>query len=303
MLKEIPCVLLTGGKSRRMGQDKCFLPLNTLIQNNISNSFNENSQSNELLNTIDLNLANLNLQNLDLIHYQVTRLKPYFKDVFISCKQDKFQGEFKLILDEMVTEIDLKSAHSNNINSKDKNIKNASNTPQSPLLALYSILNSFKKGPVFVLAVDMPMLALKEIEILYKAFEMANLEPLKPFENLNSSSKPPLNPPKKVGASLAKTASHTHFLCGFYEASFNHLALEILKQNKHSIKEFAKLCEPVFTHFDRDLDFINLNEIKDYESFLQNFSNQDILYQALQEMPNLKPTSLLKPAIKTKDEI
>jgi len=67
---EIPCVILSGGKSSRMGEDKSLLPFST------SNT---------------------------LIEYQYKRLKPYFKDIYISSKIDKFdflQNKQSLILDE-----------------------------------------------------------------------------------------------------------------------------------------------------------------------------------------------------------
>mgnify|MGYP003441403126 FL=1 len=54
---EIPCVILSGGKSSRMGEDKSLLPFSS------SNS---------------------------LIEFQFNRLKPHFKDIYISSKNDKF---------------------------------------------------------------------------------------------------------------------------------------------------------------------------------------------------------------------
>lgn len=251
MLKEIPCVLLAGGKSSRMGQDKCFLPLqNDAFQN-------ENLQP----QAFKTPFKTFDFINLDLIHYQFLRLKPYFKDIFISCKEDKFKGEFKLILDANLNlsqnENKTKTAaqklqnitqNTEQNTAQSLQILSPQNTPQSPLLALYSILNFFKKGLVFVLAVDMPCVSLKDIKRLYQAFNETN-----------------------SNASLAKTPSHTHFLCGFYEASLSAVALELLRENKHSIKEFATLCSPVFTHFD-EANFMNLNDKKDYLNFLKEFS-------------------------------
>lgn len=67
---KIPCVILSGGKSQRMGEDKSLLPFSS------SNS---------------------------LIEYQYNRLKPYFSDTFISSKTNKFlflNDTSKIILDE-----------------------------------------------------------------------------------------------------------------------------------------------------------------------------------------------------------
>ena len=54
---EIPCVILCGGKSSRMGEDKALLPFSS------SNTLSQ---------------------------YQFNRLKPYFKKIYISSKVDKF---------------------------------------------------------------------------------------------------------------------------------------------------------------------------------------------------------------------
>ena len=54
---EIPCVILSGGKSSRMGEDKSLLPFSS---------------------------------SSSLIEFQYRRLEPYFKNIFISAKNDKF---------------------------------------------------------------------------------------------------------------------------------------------------------------------------------------------------------------------
>ena len=98
---KIPCVILSGGKSSRMGEDKSLLPFSS------SNS---------------------------LIEFQFNRLKPYFKDIYISSKNDKFdflKDKSKLILD------------------KNQDI-------YSPILALQTILEKFDK--VFIITVDTPLI-------------------------------------------------------------------------------------------------------------------------------------------------
>lgn len=104
---EIPCVILCGGKSSRMGEDKSLLPFG-------------NSKS--------------------LFLYQYDRLKPYFKNIFLSSKNNKFflKDEKKLILD------------------------NSENF--SPIVALNSIflkLNNFDK--VFIITVDNPFVKIQSI--------------------------------------------------------------------------------------------------------------------------------------------
>ena len=63
---DIPCVILAGGKSSRMEEDKCFLPF----------------------------------KNKTLIKYQYDRLNQIFKNVYISSKVDKFNFPCKLILED-----------------------------------------------------------------------------------------------------------------------------------------------------------------------------------------------------------
>ena len=106
---EIACVILSGGKSSRMGEDKSLLPFSS------SNS---------------------------LIEFQFNRLKPYFKDIYISSKNDKFdflKDKSKLILD------------------KNQDI-------YSPILALQTILEKFDK--VFIITVDTPFVKIETIEKL-----------------------------------------------------------------------------------------------------------------------------------------
>lgn len=77
-----------------------------------------------------------------LIEFQYKKLKPYFKDVFISAKNDKFdflQDKTKLIID------------------KNQDI-------YSPILALQTILEKFDK--VFIIPVDTPFLTYQTINKL-----------------------------------------------------------------------------------------------------------------------------------------
>ncbi len=108
-LFEIPCVILSGGKSSRMGEDKSFLPFG-----------NSNS----------------------LIQYQFDRLSPYFKDIYISSKTDKFPF-FKnksLILDK--------------------------NEIYSPIVALESIFSNIQNDKVFIITVDNPLVTINSISKL-----------------------------------------------------------------------------------------------------------------------------------------
>lgn len=104
----IPCVILCGGKSSRMGEDKSLLPF---------------------------------CDSKTLIQYQYERLKPYFKDIYISSKTNKFSfiDEKNLILDE----------------NKDV---------FSPILALDSIFKKLKEKKIFIITVDSPFVLIASIE-------------------------------------------------------------------------------------------------------------------------------------------
>ena len=104
---EITCVILSGGKSSRMGEDKSLLPFSS---------------------------------SKTLIEYQYNRLKPYFQNVYISSKTNKFDfiDEEFLILDE------------------NKDIF-------SPILALDTIFNKFKNQKIFIITVDTPLVTIESI--------------------------------------------------------------------------------------------------------------------------------------------
>ena len=107
---EIPCVILSGGKSSRMGEDKSLLP------------FSSSS----------------------LIEFQYKRLKPYFKDIFISSKLDKFDfldDKTKLIID------------------KNQDI-------YSPILALQTTFETLDDEKVFIITVDTPFIKYETIKKL-----------------------------------------------------------------------------------------------------------------------------------------
>jgi molybdopterin-guanine dinucleotide biosynthesis protein A len=105
---DIPCVILCGGKSSRMGEDKALLPFS-----------NYNS----------------------LAQYQYERLKPHFKEIYLSSKTNKFDFDANIIYD---------------------NIDNES----SPLIALKSILETISLTKAFIITVDTPFVKISSIEQL-----------------------------------------------------------------------------------------------------------------------------------------
>ena len=258
---KIPCVILCGGKSSRMGVDKCFL----------------------------------NFKGQSLVSFQFSKMSELFSEVFVSCKNDKFGASFdksRLIFDEdlsensalslnLSTNSTLNSAQNLNssVNSKinsNQNLnlsKNSSlnsnqnsnfsenskiNSSQSlnlsenshstsrkskdfsPMLALYSVLKHFKRGFVFVIAVDMPFLSKESIERLISSAQEAQII-------------------------LPKTANKEHFLCGLYESALYPLCLELLCENIHKIRLLTQKVPTKFLEFRDENEFANLNTPQDYE--------------------------------------
>ena len=109
-LDKIPCVILSGGKSRRMGEDKSLLPFDS---------------------------------SSSLINYQYERLKPFFSEIYISSKIDKFdflENKNNIILD--------------------------TNEIYSPIIALESIFNYLKNDKIFIITVDTPLVTIESIKTL-----------------------------------------------------------------------------------------------------------------------------------------
>ncbi len=209
---QMPCVLLCGGKSSRMGADKCFLKFG--------------GQS--------------------LVKWQFERLCALFENVFISCKNDKFGGEFEekmLIFDENLGE---NSSPAANLSAQNANFgenlgKNSRKSEDfSPMLALYSILRHFRRGLVFIIAVDMPFLSKESIVRLISQAREAQII-------------------------LPRTKNKEHFLCGLYESALYPLCLEFLQNKSHKIRLLTQKVATKFVDFSDDSEFLNLNTPQDYE--------------------------------------
>jgi molybdopterin-guanine dinucleotide biosynthesis protein A len=102
---KIPCVILCGGKSSRMGEDKALLPFDS---------------------------------KTTLTQYQYDRLKPHFKKVYISSKNNKFDFNCNLIFDD--------------------------NEIYSPIVALKSIFEVLQsEDKIFIITVDTPLVKIDSI--------------------------------------------------------------------------------------------------------------------------------------------
>ncbi len=108
------------------------------------------------------------------------------------------------------------------------------------MLALYSVLRHFRRGLVFIIAVDMPFLSKESIARLISQANSAQII-------------------------LPKTKNKEHFLCGLYESALHPLCLEFLQKNIHKIRLLTQKAPTKFLEFRDENEFLNLNTPQDYE--------------------------------------
>ena len=237
MMSEIPCVILAGGRSARMGADKCFL----------------------------------DFKAKSLIEWQFEKMSKLFASVFISCKADKFGGKFgekTLIFDENLEFLsqNSKNALNSNLNSQRANSSVNSMSSQisrknsalnanlakpkrekkadfSSMLALYSVLKAFENKFVFIIGVDTPFVSEKSIQrLILSANEALMIVP--------------------------SVANRAHFLCAFYHSQIAPLCLKCLQNGVHKISALSQNLPPnalKFVEFSDENEFFNLNTPQDYE--------------------------------------
>ncbi len=255
MMSEIPCVILAGGRSARMGADKCFL----------------------------------DFKAKSLIEWQFEKMSKLFASVFISCKADKFGGKFgkkTLIFDENLEFLSQNSKNALNLNlssqsanlnsqgvnlSANLNSQGANSSVNSALnqisrensalnanlakpkrekmanfssmLALYSVLKAFDDKFVFIIGVDTPFVSEKSIQrLILSADEALMIVP--------------------------SVANRAHFLCALYHSQIAPLCLKCLQNGVHKISALSQNLPQnalKFVEFSDENEFFNLNTPQDYE--------------------------------------
>mgnify|MGYP002711013828 CR=1 FL=1 len=273
-MSEIPCVILAGGRSARMGADKCFL----------------------------------DFKAKSLIEWQFEKMSKLFASVFISCKADKFGGKFgekTLIFDEnleflnqnskntlnsnlnsqsanLIANLNANSSVNSSVNLNSQGVNSSINSalnqisrqnssansmssqisrensalnanlakPKrekmadfSSMLALYSVLKAFENKFVFIIGVDTPFVSEKSIQrLILSANEALMIVP--------------------------SVANRAHFLCAFYHSQIAPLCLKCLQNGVHKISALSQNLPPnalKFVEFSDENEFFNLNTPQDYE--------------------------------------
>ncbi|NVJ54439.1 MAG: molybdenum cofactor guanylyltransferase MobA [Campylobacteraceae bacterium] len=140
-LEEIPCVILCGGKSSRMGEDKSLLPFST---------------------------------STTLTQYQYEKLKKLFKNVYLSSKIDKFDfiSKEELLLDESKVYSPIAALQS--IFEKLNTNKIFIITVDTPLVKLESIKKIIKESNNY----DITVAKTSRVHNLCGVFEKDKLQPL-----------------------------------------------------------------------------------------------------------------------------
>lgn len=110
MIQDYSAVIFAGGKSSRMGKDKSLLPFGGYPT---------------------------------LSEFQQERLKPWFKNIYISAKENKFDFPCHFIKDKY--------------------------QESSPLIGLLSVLESIEENEIFVLSVDAPFVDKSIIDRILKS--------------------------------------------------------------------------------------------------------------------------------------
>jgi len=108
----IPAIIFAGGKSSRMGEDKALMPF-----------------------------ANYST----LSEFQYHKLKPWFNEVYISSKADKFPFPTKVLKDQY--------------------------SESSPLVGLVSVFEQLESEAVFILSVDAPLINEEVVKKLWDAYK------------------------------------------------------------------------------------------------------------------------------------
>lgn len=252
------CVILAGGKSSRMGQDKTLMKFGKYTS---------------------------------LVEFCTKNYSKIFKNVFVSTKSDKFGDKFNIISDKFdifspmgalwqileffensqnccefsqnsAPKCEIPVSLTCDLNLVDPSISNFAkfDNPNLPIditlnsNALFynnsniNLPNNTNSAPdlekIFIIPADMPFVRENTIFRLYE----------------NSANCDIINP---------KDDFHTHFLCGFFSPNLAQSAKDLFLQDKHKIANLAQISAHKTLNFTNADEFLNINNPQDYQKALE----------------------------------
>lgn len=114
----------------------------------------------------------------------------------------------------------------------------------APTLGFISTFNHIKEDSFFAISVDSPFVDITEIETLLQVDT------------------------KDSDATIAKTSTGIHPMCGIYHRSLENNFLDMLKNNNHKLGVLLKNSSTNFVEFKDEKSFLNLNHPHEYKKAL-----------------------------------
>lgn len=111
----------------------------------------------------------------------------------------------------------------------------------APTLGFISVFNHIKEDSFFVISVDSPFIDINEIETILHADT------------------------KESDATIAKTDSGIHPMCGIYHRSLQNNFLEMLQNDNHKLGLLLKNSNTNYVYFEDEKPFLNLNHPNEYQ--------------------------------------
>jgi molybdopterin-guanine dinucleotide biosynthesis protein A len=180
-------VILAGGMSSRMGRDKALLPIGEFSS---------------------------------LAEYQYSRLKPLFKNLYLSAKDNKFPFDAPIIYDK--------------------------SSFYAPILAISTALERLKSD-IFLIAVDMPFVSIKDIKNLIEIYHNNREYDIYTF---------------RVKGEIQPTAS-------IYRYSSLKNIKKMAQLENYKLKELINISKTLFLDINSRDNFLNLNYFSNYEEAIR----------------------------------
>lgn len=121
----------------------------------------------------------------------------------------------------------------------------------APTAGFSAVFDTLKYDKFFALSVDTPFVTEDEIEKIIEA-DSSNVD---------------------IKATIAKTASGIHPMCGIYHNTLRNDFSDMLKENNHKLGYLLKNVDTIFVEFEDEKTFLNINHPHEYQEALNKISN------------------------------